>query len=104
MRELDPALGPDAAFAALRRPGEPGIFFDWALSPDEQDLVVQSTDTLPLGFPYSLFPSGVGIWSVSGARVASVGAIPLPAVGGVAVKNVTIAEQTGYLVVAGEVQ
>ena len=57
--------------------GEPGIFFDWALSPDEQDLVVQSTDTLPLGFPYSLFPSGVGIWSVSGARVASVGAIPL---------------------------
>jgi hypothetical protein len=34
----------------------------------------------------------------------SVGAIPLPAVGGVSVKNLTIAEQTGYLVVDGEVQ
>jgi hypothetical protein len=34
----------------------------------------------------------------------SVGAIPLPAVGGVSVQNLTIAEQTGYLVVDGEVQ
>jgi hypothetical protein len=34
----------------------------------------------------------------------SVGAIPLPAVGGVAVKNVSITENTGYLVVDGEVQ
>lgn len=33
----------------------------------------------------------------------SVGAIPLPAVGGVSVDNLTIAEQTGYLVVDGEV-
>jgi hypothetical protein len=34
----------------------------------------------------------------------SVGAIPLPSVGGVSVNNLTIAEQTGYLVVDGEVQ
>jgi len=34
----------------------------------------------------------------------SVGAIPLPAVGGVSVQNLTIGEQTGYLVVDGEVQ
>jgi hypothetical protein len=34
----------------------------------------------------------------------SVGAIPLPAVGGVAVKNVEVTQQTGYLVVDGDVQ
>ena len=34
----------------------------------------------------------------------SVGAIPLPAFGGVAVQDVGIAEQTGYLVVDGDVQ
>ncbi len=34
----------------------------------------------------------------------SIGAIPLPAFGGVAVQNLSIAEQTGYLVVDGEVQ
>ena len=34
----------------------------------------------------------------------SLGAIPLPSIGGVAVKNLTIGEQTGYLVVDGEVQ
>lgn len=34
----------------------------------------------------------------------SVGAIPLPSVGGVSVQNLTIGEQTGYLVVDGEVQ
>ena len=34
----------------------------------------------------------------------SVGAIPLPAIGGVAVKNLSIIEQTGYLIVDGEVQ
>ena len=35
---------------------------------------------------------------------SSVGALPLPAFGGVGVRNVGIAEQTGYLVVAGDVQ
>lgn len=35
---------------------------------------------------------------------SSVGALPLPAFGGVGVHNVGIAEQTGYLVVAGDVQ
>nr|MBA3500888.1 hypothetical protein [Deltaproteobacteria bacterium] len=34
----------------------------------------------------------------------SVGAIPLPAAGGVAVKNVQVTQQTGYLVVDGDVQ
>ncbi|MDB4953955.1 MAG: hypothetical protein JWO36_1524 [Myxococcales bacterium] len=34
----------------------------------------------------------------------SIGAIPLPTIGGVALKNLSIAEQTGYLVVGGEVQ
>jgi hypothetical protein len=34
----------------------------------------------------------------------AVGAIPLPAAGGVAVKNVSVSEQTGYLVVDGEIQ
>jgi hypothetical protein len=34
----------------------------------------------------------------------AVGAIPLPAAGGVAVKNVSVGEQTGYLVVNGEIQ
>ncbi len=34
----------------------------------------------------------------------SVGAIPLPAVGGVQMSNVAIGEQTGYLVVQGDVQ
>jgi hypothetical protein len=34
----------------------------------------------------------------------SLGAIPLPSVGGVSVTNLSVAEQTGYLVVAGEVQ
>lgn len=34
----------------------------------------------------------------------SVGAIPLPSVGGVAVSNLSIGEQAGYLVVAGEIQ
>jgi hypothetical protein len=34
----------------------------------------------------------------------SIGAIPLPAFGGVAVKDLAIAEQTGYLVVDGDVQ
>jgi hypothetical protein len=34
----------------------------------------------------------------------AVGAIPLPSVGGVSVQNLTIGEQTGYLVVDGEVQ
>ena len=34
----------------------------------------------------------------------SVGAVPLPAFGGVAVKSLSIEEQFGYLVVAGEVQ
>jgi anthranilate/para-aminobenzoate synthase component I len=28
MRTLDPALGPERAFAALRRPGQPALFFD----------------------------------------------------------------------------
>jgi aminodeoxychorismate synthase component I len=28
MLELDPALGPDSAFEALRRPGQPGLLFD----------------------------------------------------------------------------
>ena len=35
---------------------------------------------------------------------ASIGAIPLPALGGVAVQNLSIAPQTGYLVVDGSVQ
>jgi len=34
----------------------------------------------------------------------AVGAIPLPAAGGVSVKNVSVVEQTGYLVVDGEIQ
>jgi hypothetical protein len=34
----------------------------------------------------------------------AVGAIPLPTAGGVAVKNVAVSEQTGYLVVDGEIQ
>ena len=34
----------------------------------------------------------------------TVGAIPLPAVGGVQMSNVAIGEQTGYLVVQGDVQ
>ncbi len=34
----------------------------------------------------------------------AVGAIPLPSAGGVAVKNVSVSQQTGYLVVDGEVQ
>lgn len=34
----------------------------------------------------------------------SVGAIPLPTIGGVAVTNLTIGDQTGYLVVDGDVQ
>jgi hypothetical protein len=34
----------------------------------------------------------------------AVGAIPLPAAGGVAMKNVSVLEQTGYLVVDGEIQ
>jgi hypothetical protein len=34
----------------------------------------------------------------------AIGAIPLPALGGVAVTDLTIAEQTGYLVVDGNVQ
>jgi hypothetical protein len=34
----------------------------------------------------------------------SVGAIPLPTVGGVMLKNLSISEQTGYLVVGGEIQ
>jgi hypothetical protein len=34
----------------------------------------------------------------------SVGAIPLPSAGGVAVKNVSVTQQTGYLVVDGDVQ
>ena len=34
----------------------------------------------------------------------SLGAIPLPAVGGVAVQNLSIAPQTGYLVVDGSIQ
>lgn len=34
----------------------------------------------------------------------AVGAIPLPSAGGVAVKNVGVSEQTGYLVVEGEIQ
>jgi hypothetical protein len=34
----------------------------------------------------------------------SVGAVPLPAFGGVAVTSLSIEEQTGYLVVAGEIQ
>ena len=34
----------------------------------------------------------------------SIGSIPLPTVGGVSLKNLTIAEQTGYLVVGGEIQ
>jgi hypothetical protein len=34
----------------------------------------------------------------------SLGAVPLPSLGGVSVKNLKIASQTGYLVVAGEVQ
>jgi hypothetical protein len=33
-----------------------------------------------------------------------VGAIPLPAAGGVAVKNVSVTQQTGYVVVNGEIQ
>jgi hypothetical protein len=34
----------------------------------------------------------------------AVGAIPMPSVGGVAMENVSIAEQTGYLVVDGEIK
>ncbi|HEU0034647.1 MAG TPA: hypothetical protein VFQ53_28680 [Kofleriaceae bacterium] len=34
----------------------------------------------------------------------AIGAIPLPAAGGVAVQNVSVTEQTGYLVVGGQVQ
>ncbi|MEO8704279.1 MAG: hypothetical protein ABI867_29770 [Kofleriaceae bacterium] len=34
----------------------------------------------------------------------AVGAIPLPTAGGVAVRNVAVSEQTGYLVVDGEIQ
>jgi hypothetical protein len=34
----------------------------------------------------------------------TVGAIPLPSIGGVSLKNVAIAAQTGYLVVDGEIQ
>jgi hypothetical protein len=34
----------------------------------------------------------------------AVGAIPLPSAGGVSVKNVSVSQQTGYLVVGGEVQ
>ncbi len=34
----------------------------------------------------------------------AVGAIPLPSAGGVSVKNVSVGEQTGYLVVDGEIQ
>ena len=34
----------------------------------------------------------------------SVGAIPLPSFGGVAVRDVAITEQTGYLVLDGEIQ
>jgi hypothetical protein len=34
----------------------------------------------------------------------SVGAIPLPSIGGVSLQNLTVGEQTGYLVVDGEVQ
>ncbi len=34
----------------------------------------------------------------------AVGAIPLPSAGGVSVKNVSVSQQTGYLVVGGEIQ
>jgi hypothetical protein len=34
----------------------------------------------------------------------AIGAIPLPSLGGVAVTDLSIAEQTGYLVVHGNVQ
>jgi len=41
---------------------------------------------------------------VLAAGSGAIGAIPLPAVGGVAVKNVAVDQQTGYVVVGGEVQ
>ena len=34
----------------------------------------------------------------------AIGAVPLPSLGGVAVHDLAIAEQTGYLVVDGDVQ
>ena len=41
---------------------------------------------------------------VSRVGSASIGAIPLPAIGGVGVTDLAISPQTGYLVVAGDVQ
>jgi len=59
------------------RIGAPAIVLGWSLSPDERHLAVHTTDSLPLGFPYYLFPGALDIWSLDGRRVARVGLIPL---------------------------
>lgn len=57
--------------------GEPGMILSWAVAPDERHFVVQIADSLPVGFPYYLFPSVVEVWSADGGRVAVVGRVPL---------------------------
>jgi dipeptidyl aminopeptidase/acylaminoacyl peptidase len=62
---------------APRAIGESGVFYAWTVSPDDRNVVVETGDDFPLGFPYGLFPSDVEIRSMDGGAVAKVGTMPL---------------------------
>jgi len=57
--------------------GEPELLGSVTVSPDEKSLVVETLESLPLGFPFYLFPRTVEIRDGNGKRIAKLGDIPL---------------------------
>ncbi len=57
--------------------GEPGMIESWSLAPDERHIALQRITATPPGFPFYLFPATVEIRGADGARVATVGELPL---------------------------
>ncbi|MBI5709729.1 MAG: S9 family peptidase [Candidatus Eisenbacteria bacterium] len=66
--------GPGGALVPL---GEPGMIESWSLAPDERHLALQRISATPPGFPFYLFPGTVEIRGADGARIATVGDLPL---------------------------
>jgi len=58
--------------------GPPALLRSWALSPDEQHVLVETfPDPAPLGFPFILFPASPQVWNRDGTLAAKLEEVPL---------------------------
>jgi hypothetical protein len=94
--EVELAVTTDEATGALRLDvGQPTVYVDIDDTIDGANALSNAQFEAITSFALS---------RVVAVGSGALGAIPMPSIGGVAAKNVSVNEQTGYLVLEGEVQ